>query len=146
MNDDDVKGPVEASGLVDHLLEDGPTLVECRGTWLREDLDHLPTLTLAIVAALGDLIGQSQVVLGLPHRRDPHIDGSADHDASFLSKEESIQLLSEIGSPDGQFFTRRGQMLRQIGADCDLTSGVMTRAVAAITLGAIVVRPRNTPT
>ena len=58
VDDDELEGPVGTLGLVDHLLEDGPIVVERRRAGFGEDFDDIPTLAFAVGLALGDLIGE----------------------------------------------------------------------------------------
>src|SRR5690554_1914592 len=98
-------------GRVDHFLEDRPILVERRGAGLGEDLDDLDVLPFAPPTALGDLIGQRQVALGLAGGGHAGVDGGSGHEASsnrivFISCERKARNRAisscAMGSIDGK--------------------------------------------
>jgi hypothetical protein len=66
MHNDIVIGSLGAFGLIDHLLERRPIVVERRRARLVEDIDDFPAFGLAVGAALGDLIRQRQIAFSLP--------------------------------------------------------------------------------
>ena len=98
MDDDERECPVRSRGLVDHLLEDDPVVVERGGSRLAEDLDDVPSLTLTVRATLGDLVWQRKVAFSLPRRRDASVNGGAGH-GLILVAQDSVDLVAQEGSP-----------------------------------------------
>jgi hypothetical protein len=66
MHDDERERSVQASRLVDHLLEDRAIVIERRRSRLTEDFDDVPPLALTVCATLGHLVGQREITFGLP--------------------------------------------------------------------------------
>nr|WP_290996102.1 hypothetical protein [Hyphomicrobium sp.] len=58
MDDDEIVRSLDSRGLIDHLLENWPIVIERRGTRFGKDCCYLPAVLFAIRAALGDLIRQ----------------------------------------------------------------------------------------
>jgi hypothetical protein len=56
MNHNEGERPIGAGRFIDHLLENGPIVVEGRGSRLAEYLGDLPPLALAVSAALANLV------------------------------------------------------------------------------------------
>jgi hypothetical protein len=83
-------------------LEDGPVVVERRGSRLAEDLDDIPPLTLTIRATLRNLVRERKVAFGLPRRRDASINCGAGH-ASILVAQDSVDLVAQEGAPKCEF-------------------------------------------
>jgi hypothetical protein len=107
MNNDEREWSVRSRGLVDHLLEDGPVVVERGSSRFAEDLDDVPPLTLAVRATLGNLVRERKVAFGLPRRRDASVDCGAGH-GSILVAQNGFDLVGEEGAPEGEFdFERR---------------------------------------
>lgn len=77
MDDENVEWTVGTLGRVDHLLEYRPVLVEGGRARLREYLNDLPSLPLAVQPALRDLIGQRQIMVSLTCSRDSNVDRRA---------------------------------------------------------------------
>ena len=103
MDDDEIERLVGALRLVDHLLEDRPIVVERRSARLGEDLGDLPALALAIRAALGDLVGQREIALGLARSGDANVDGGAGHYASPFIAQDGLDLFGKKGPPEREF-------------------------------------------
>ena len=107
MDDDEGERSVRPRGLVDHLLEDGPVVVERGGSRLAEDLDDVPPLTLAVRATLRDLVRERKVAFRLPRRRDASVNCGAGH-GSILVAQDGVDLVAQEGAPEGEFgFERR---------------------------------------
>ena len=92
--------PVWPGRLIDHLLKDGPIVVERRSSRFAEDLDDVPPLALAVRATLGDLVRQRKVAFGLPRRRDAGVNGGAGH-GSVLVEQDRVDLVAQKGAPEG---------------------------------------------
>jgi hypothetical protein len=100
VNHHNVKRPIRPLRLVDHLLEDGPIIIESRRPWLREDLYDLDASVLAPSATLRNLIRDREITLCLPARGYANVNG-----CSFHGRSVSWQLL--IGIDDGVDFSRK---------------------------------------
>src|SRR3546814_313580 len=78
---------IEGRGLrgsrFDHALELGATVIGCRCAGFDEGLDQLQAARLAIGFALPFLIGNGDIMLCLPRRRDAQIQGGALHYAKL---------------------------------------------------------------
>ena len=61
----------------DHPLELGPTVVRRGRTRLDKGLDELVAPRGAVGFALPALVGDGDIVLGLPRRRDAQVEGGA---------------------------------------------------------------------
>ena len=109
-----VEGFVRPLRRMDHLLEDGPVFIERRGTRLGEDLHHLNSLPLTPYAALGDLIGNRQVALGLACRRHADIDRRAGHGRSLLAEDERVDFPTEIGPQDCHLIAQHRHRRREV--------------------------------
>src|ERR1700722_5182057 len=112
MDDDEGERLVRSRGFVDHLLEDGPIVVERGSSRLAEDLDDVPPLTLTVRATLRNLVRERKVAFGLPRRRDASVNCGPGH-RSILVAQDGVDLVSEEGAPEGKLgFERRRERIR----------------------------------
>lgn len=88
---------------LDHPLELGATVVGGRCARFHEGLDKLVAARGAIGLALFALVGDGDIVLGLPRRRDSQVEGGAQrhgHDGDLLdSSARPEQLIEEVAEP-----------------------------------------------
>jgi hypothetical protein len=102
MNDDEGEWSVGAGRLVDHLLEDGPIVVEGGRARLAKDLADVPPVALAVRSTLGDLVRKRKVAFGLPRRRNAGVDCGAGH-CLVLVAQDCVDLVAKEGAPEGEF-------------------------------------------
>ncbi|NLR70957.1 hypothetical protein HGI47_08745 [Novosphingobium sp. ERN07] len=126
MDNDDVEGLIGPLRREDHFLEYGPVLVERRSARLGEGLDHLHPLLFAPCPTLGDLVGQRQVVVGLPCSGNTGVDCSADH-LSVASKQDGVNFLREERAPDGDLPSQRRGGRRQVSGDDNVSVSEFAR-------------------
>ena len=77
VNDDDIERRGFAGARPDHALEFGPAVIGGRCAGLHIGLDKLVTAHSAVRFALTLLIGNGDIVLGLPRRGDAQVEGGA---------------------------------------------------------------------
>src|SRR5665213_4025009 len=77
MDDDDIELCGLACSGLDHALEFGPAVVGGGSAWLDVGLDELITARDTVRFALSLLIGNRDIVLGLPRRGDAQIQRGA---------------------------------------------------------------------
>jgi hypothetical protein len=70
MNDDHIERRGLAGARLDHALEFGPAIIRSGSAWLDVGLNQLVAARCAVSFALPLLIGNRDIVLGLPRRRD----------------------------------------------------------------------------
>src|SRR3546814_6870047 len=96
MDHDDIEGRGLRGSRFDHALELGATVIGCRCAGFDEGLDQLQAARLAIGFALPFLIGNGDIMLCLPRRRDAQIQGGALHYAKLRiavrSEEHTYEL------------------------------------------------------
>jgi hypothetical protein len=68
MDHDHIEGALAIARSLDHLLKSGPLIVGRRGASLDELGGHLPTSHLAPRRQLATLVGNREIMLGLPAR------------------------------------------------------------------------------
>src|ERR1700760_940213 len=107
MDNDEGERSVRPGCLVDHLLEDGPVVVQRGSSRFAEDLDDIPPLTLTVRTTLRNLVRERKGAFGLPHRRDASVNGGPGH-RSILVTQNGVDLVSKEGAPECEFaFERR---------------------------------------
>jgi hypothetical protein len=103
MNDDHIERRGLAGARLDHALEFGPAIIRSGSAWLDVGLNQLVAARCAVSFALPLLIGNRDIVLGLPRRRDAQIQGGAQRhghrDCPFRSSVRPEQLIEKIAKP-----------------------------------------------
>ncbi|HEY3917223.1 MAG TPA: hypothetical protein VGL83_05500 [Stellaceae bacterium] len=103
MYDDDIERRGFARARFDHPLELGASVIRGRCAGLDVGLDELVAARCAIPFALPLLIGNRDVVLGLPRRGDAQVNGGAQRhghrDCPFRSSARSEQTIEKIAEP-----------------------------------------------
>ena len=89
--------------LRDHPLEFGTAVVRGGGAGLDIRLDEIITARFAVRFALPALVGNGDIMLGLPRRRDAQVEGGAQrhgHSKRLLrSSARPEQLIEEVAEP-----------------------------------------------
>ncbi|ALR19746.1 hypothetical protein ATN00_04895 [Sphingobium baderi] len=77
MDHDDIEGRGFAGASLDHALELGAAVIGGRCTGFYKSLDQLQTTGFAIGFTLPLLVGNGDIMLGLPRRRNAQVKGRA---------------------------------------------------------------------
>nr|WP_255247134.1 hypothetical protein [Sphingopyxis sp. GW247-27LB] len=127
MHHHEIEGLIRPLGGMDHFLENRAVLIERGRSRLGEDLNDLDALPLTPYAALGDLIGDRQVSLGLPGCRHADIDRRAGHGRLLLVEEDRVDLPAKIGAQDRHFVAQHRHRRRKVTDHSLLAAGLPDR-------------------